>query len=167
MFTRAILTAVVLGVCVVPSHAQTLAEASAAAKKMTHEWPLSSNLGAPPEPELTAAELADLDRSKFDKVYAAGKAVHEASYLSAVGVSPRQFQQLLLAMNTELSIAADKVTTKAEKSLFGKYQMAELSFDLGLTFYGRYNATKGTAAMREATERIDAADKIYLGKPAS
>jgi hypothetical protein len=111
----------------------------------------------------TVATAPTLDRQKFDKVYAAGKAVDGAKYLSAVGVTPRQFQQLLLAFTTEISIVSDKATTEAESSLAGQYQLAQLQFDLLLAESAdprlRYNGT-----MEKATDTLDAANKIYLGK---
>lgn len=118
----------------------------------------------PPPPPLTAAELADLDRAKFAKTYAAGKAVAEAQYLSVVGVSVRQLQDALVTFSTEISIASDHSTTKGEKALVTQYLLAQLSFQSALMSYRRYDASGYTAAMREASTRLDAANKIYLAK---
>ena len=116
-----------------PVVAQTLAEASEAAKKMHHEWPADAGLLAvgPTAPTLTEADWAALDRPTFDKVYAAGKVVDNARFQSAVGVSARQFQLAILALHTELSVVFDKATTKADKALAAQYQQAELQFSLG------------------------------------
>ena len=118
------------------------------------------------EPPLPPAELADLNRAKFDKVYAAGKAVASARYLGAVGVSPRKFQQLNLAFSRELSIVADTAMTKGEKALFGRYQKASLKFELAIAQRtgGGLSGWKARTAMREAVDLLDAANKIYRGK---
>ena len=68
----------------------------AAADEATHPGatatmpPKALTNAAPPggAPSLTPAELEDLNRVKFDKVYTAGRAVASAQYLMAVGVSP-------------------------------------------------------------------------------
>jgi hypothetical protein len=144
-----------------------IAAASAAAANVHHDWPRSTNLGSPAAPPLTAAEMADINRSTFDKVYAAGKAVAEARFLSAVGVSPRQFQQLLLTFNTELSVAWDRVATKADKALAAKYQLAYVKFELGASQLDsslRATWTKGLETMSDAAATLNAANAIYLGK---
>jgi hypothetical protein len=55
---------------------------------------------------LSAADAA-IDTMKFDKTYAAGKAVAEAKFMNAVSVTPRQFEQLQLAFKTEISMSTD------------------------------------------------------------
>lgn len=102
-----------------------------------------------------------IDRKKFDDVYAAGKAVDAAWSAS---VPPRRFQQLLLAFGTEVSIVFDK-TTDAERSLAKQYQMAQLKFELGAAQVdGRTSHYDGIETLKEASELLDAANKMYLGK---
>jgi hypothetical protein len=53
--------ATLLALVAIPVGAQTLAEASAAAKKVAHDWPASTNLGTPaPAPILTNSDLPDV-----------------------------------------------------------------------------------------------------------
>jgi hypothetical protein len=56
--TRVSLAAVFVAFVSLPVSAQTLAEASAAAKKIVHEWPASTNLGTPTAIEPTVAPAA-------------------------------------------------------------------------------------------------------------
>lgn len=76
-----------------PAAAQTLAGAAAKAedkRRATTEKTTKVFTNAdlphepPPAPELTAAEFADIDRSKFDKVYAASVAMVASGYAATL-----------------------------------------------------------------------------------
>jgi hypothetical protein len=129
---------------------------------------LASSLSAQPlaDAALAPAELTDLNRAKFEKVYAAGRAVASAQYLGAVGVSPRKFQQLNLTFSKALSIVADTAMTKGEKALFGQFQIAALRFELAIAQRsgGGLSGWKARKTMREAMGLLDAANKVYRGK---
>lgn len=110
---------------------------------------------------------AEIDKSKFDKLYEAGKAVSSAQYLSAVGVTPRELKRLLLVMDTERKIVLDKATTKSEKALAGRYALAQIEFDLALTYYQQAvpgDNARWSDTFTKATGTLDAANDIYLGK---
>lgn len=164
-----------------PAFAQSLADLAAktAAQRQAVATPsqkVLSDRDLQPD-ALTAAAKADeaaaietpdnpIDRSKFERVYQAGKAVDGAKFLSAVGVAPWQFQQLLLAFETEISVLTDKVSTKAERALAAKYQVAMLKYRLGLSEYQTDGAHHfGTDTMADAGAGLDKANAIYLSKP--
>jgi hypothetical protein len=150
----------------------------------------------PPTPQpvsltRTAPTAAELDRQKFARVYAAGKAVDLARSLGGFdavdahraatgfdvndaravgGITPGQFQQLLFAFDVELSFVQDKVTTPAEWSLMWDYMLASAQFRLGLATYlipGKRAsdwACCGVDRMELASTTLNDANKIYLGK---
>jgi hypothetical protein len=130
---------------------------------------LASSLSAQPLAgaalPVVPAEVVDFNRAKFDKVYAAGRAVASAQYLRAVGVSRRKFQQLNLAFSRELSILVNTPMTTDEKALFGRYQIASLKFELAIAQRtgGGLSGWKARAMMRKAADHLDAANRIYRG----
>ncbi len=142
-----------------PLHAQTAPDAAAptAAKPGTLERVQA----------LTGAD-AVIDHAKFEKVYRAGKAVASARFLSASGVSPRQFERLNLAFQTELDIVADTIRTKskAEQLLFGQFSVAQAQFGLGLVLSESQDKFReGLEAMGKAFATLDIANKIYAATP--
>jgi hypothetical protein len=106
---------------------------------------------------------------KFDRVYAAGKAVDVAAR-SIGGIAPGNFQQLLFALEVELSFVQDQVITGAEVSLLSDYALAAAQFRLGLATYltpgQRYSdwTYNGIDRMEIASNTLNDANKIYLGK---
>lgn len=165
--TRAplVLVPLLVSLASLPVTAQTsLADAAAEAAKVKHEWPLSTNLGTPPPPPLTAAELADLDKTKFDKVYAAGKAMVDAPKYEAGLAAALVTRQANLAFKSEVSMAVDKATTKAEKALAAKYAEAQWRFELDLAPERHLSRDAWKAALDKAYGVLDAADRMYLGK---
>jgi hypothetical protein len=104
-----------------------------------------------------------IDRTKFDSVYRAGKAVSEAVTSE---ISPREFDRLILTFKTESSIATDKGSTKAEHDLAFKYSMAMLTYSLGAAMPERTEADIDAkfAKFKEATDTFNEANEIYLKK---
>lgn len=181
--TRTLLATVLLAALGLPSalQAQSLADAAnaeAARRKVAEpakkvytnaDVPSVDTTATPAAAGDAATPTADdvVDKSKFDKVYATGKVVDEAQLMSAVGVTLQQFQQFVLAFSTEVSVARDKATTKAEKSLADKYAMAYTQYSFGgLQVSSPIPDTqkKGLDAMKKASDLLEAANKIYLGK---
>jgi hypothetical protein len=115
----------------------------------------------------TTPTITELDRQKFDRVYAAGKAVDVAR---GVEGAPGQFQQLLFAFDVEISFVQDKVTTPAEWSLMWNYMLASAQFRLGLATYlipGKRASDWtccGIDRMELASTTLNEANQIYLGK---
>lgn len=142
----------------------SLAAASAQAAKVQHDWPLSPNLGTPPAPPLTGAELAELDRSKFDKVYAAGKAMVESPKYEPGLAAALVTRQAMLAFKTEVAIAADRASSKAEKVLAGKYGEAQWRYELGLVPELHLSLEKWKVAYAKASAALEDANAMYLGK---
>ncbi|MGI8785170.1 MAG: hypothetical protein ACR2L2_16150 [Acidobacteriota bacterium] len=70
------------------------------------------------EREATAAKKAAFDKTKFEGVYRAAKAVEGASNS---GVNCLKFSELLQSLATELSILSDKISTEQEKELAALY----------------------------------------------
>jgi hypothetical protein len=148
-----------------PLHAQSLAEASAAAVKVTHEWPLSMNPGPAPAAPATAAEVSSL-QGTFADVYAAGKVLESASTTGALA----QVRDHLIAFQAALAIVADhKAPSSAETALLAQYQAAAQRFTAGTdnwewairnrmpTLLAGVDFAKGSAA-------LDVANRVYLGK---
>lgn len=106
---------------------------------------------------VTRPAKAGIDRSKFDAVYRAGKAVNAAQF----GDINAQFRTLLLNFETEASIASDKASGLAEGNLASTYHTAQLQFQAGLI---TRDATQRQARWAEASSTLAKADKIYLGK---
>jgi|SRR5215471_11731591 len=119
----------------------------------------------PPAAALSAAELAEIDRTTFDKAYAAGKAVDAAKYEIGQSISRARFADLVLEFKTQLDIVADKVKTRGENELLSKYLMAYLTFDLAQV-ESRTQPLKSVDTMQKAGQLLDAANDIYLAKPA-
>jgi hypothetical protein len=112
-------------------------------------------------PEMTPAEAADINRSLFDRVYAAGVAMTASGY--AAQRTPLALQAML-TFKTEVQIASDKAQTKAEKSLALKYGTAQWMYELTLDPLVVPTASKWKAAFEKATAALDEADAIYLNK---
>jgi hypothetical protein len=140
-------------------HAQSLAAASAEAKKVVHEWPTSMSVAGPAV--VATGPEAVIDRSKFDKVYAAAKALDASDYALSRGLLARQ---AMLAFQTEVSIAHDKATTKAEKALAGDYAEAQWKYELKLDPILNLSSEAWQAARADVRAILDRANSIYLGK---
>jgi hypothetical protein len=116
---------------------------------------------APATPPLSAAEFSDIDRSKFDKVYAAGVAMRSSGY--AAKRTPLALQAML-TFKTETAIAIDKAKTKGEIALAEKYAEAQWRFELELDPVLANTNEKWKAAFDKASALLDEADRIYLKK---
>ena len=139
----------------------------------------------------TTPTVIELDRQKFDRLYAAGKALDLARSVGGVdavdahraatgfdvddartagGTTSSQFRQLLFAFDVELSFVQDRVTTPAEWSLMWAYMLASAEFRLGLATYlipGKRAsdwACCGVDRMELASTTLNEANKIYLGR---
>lgn len=112
--------------------------------------------------------VTGLNRQKFDRVYAAGKAVDVAARVE--GIVPGKFQELLFALDVEISFIQDKVTTAAEWSLMYRYTLASAQFRLGLADYRTPGKREfdwtccGINTMELASATLYYANTIYLGK---
>lgn len=113
-----------------------------------------------------------LDRRKFDKVYAAGKAVDNASlseiasprlWVRSASAANAQFAQLMLTFDLEISIARDKATTDAEKALVGHFQGAHIFFNL-YEVQSHLGHPSAFDVLKQASARLDSANMSYLGK---
>jgi hypothetical protein len=124
----------------------------------------------PPQTPLTRTTptVTELDRRKFDRVYAAGKTVDVAR--GTEGFTAGQFQQFLFVFDVEISSVQDNVTTPAEWSLMWNYMLASVQFRLGLATYlipGKRASDWtccGIDRMELASITLSDANKIYLGK---
>jgi hypothetical protein len=156
---NALATALLVLVSVPVSAQQTLTDASATANRAVHEWPMSANTGTPAPRTLTAAELADLDKSKFAKVYATSVAMQASGYATARTPLARQ---VMLDFKTEAFIAVEKATTKAERALAGKYVEAQWKYELNLD--PGFSHEHWKTAFTDALKTLEAANAIYLAK---
>ncbi len=155
-----------------PLYAQSLAEASAEAKKVTHDWPVSMNAGPPAAPPVTAAELTDLDRSKFAGVHVAAAAATDALTLEGLPGKTEAIRTMR-EFKTEASLTLERAVTKAEKALAQQYYDAQFDFDMSdqmfaiATGHGYVNhetLEKSKDLRTKAWASLKAADRIYLGK---
>jgi hypothetical protein len=96
------------------------------------------------------AKVSDPDRTKFDKVYAAGVAALNSASAPDFGLKLRE-------LATEAAIASGKATTPAEIALAGAFQTAAVGFQLAES---KQDSTEFSKAMAELT----AANKVYLGR---
>jgi len=102
-----------------------------------------------------------IDRQKLSKLYAAGKAVDAAVWAS--NVSARQLSELMLAFETEISIAQDMQTkTFAEMEFVSTYGLAKLQFELGLLERNNKKKNYGLDSLKKASDTLEAANKNYL-----
>jgi hypothetical protein len=148
---------------------QTLAEAEAEAKKRPNSggnWMLPASKPKPKEAltatkALTAAEAADLDRSKFDTVYSTGKAMQ-------VAVLTRDFTEAKNAFDTAVQIARDKASTKAERALIQQYLDVSTKFDIWVLREQTSRLSREyvdtTTPFQEALDMLAAANAVYLRK---
>ena len=146
-----------------PAQAQTLAEASEAAKKIHHDWPLSMNLGPPPAPPLTAADHAAL-RSTFGEIYAAGKNLDAAS---TTGAMP-QVRDRLIAFKAALGTVADQPHPAAATGpLLAQYQDVATQFADGLRTWSisielGMPTIHAVNQFTAASKALAAANQVYL-----
>jgi hypothetical protein len=125
----------------------------------------------PTPPPWTPAEAA-INRSKFEKVHAAGQAVVDALGLEGL-VGQMEQVKTTREFTTEASLASEKATTKAEVDLAFKYGNAAWGFatslssdmlDLRLRLVNSASLALTKKMRDEAWETLRAADKIYLAK---
>jgi len=125
--------------------------------------------GEEPEPPLTAAEAANIDRTKFDAVYSTSKAMEAAQ-------NTPKFTEARVAFNAAVQTARDKAATKAEQWLVKRYLAGVGQLELAST---RRRTWEIEARMNRAsqqslddiagTERkgwdlLKSANDFYLGK---
>ena len=110
---------------------------------------------------VTRTSATAIDRSKFDAVYRAGKAVDGASSPSA-HTSLAAFRGLLLTFETEAGVAVDKAAGPEEVALAKLYREAKTWFDIGLI--SQADDPRRLANWTKASETLAQADKVYLGK---
>lgn len=101
---------------------------------------------------------AAIDKGKFDKVYAAGKAIEQA----AIGdISRREWDGLMRTFKTEASIASDKSTSPEENHLSAEYSIAALQFSAWVVMT---DPAKKAEYWTKATDKLDTANAVYLAK---
>lgn len=105
-----------------------------------------------------------VDRSKFDKVYAAGTAMREGFLQVGASLTVADFGRLLVAFSSERQMASDHVTTKGERILAGNYLLAEIAFNLANSARRYGDADQYQKAKDDAFATLDAANAQYLDK---
>jgi hypothetical protein len=117
-------------------------------------------------PALTPAEAGDLDRSKFDTVYATSKSMEGAALT-------KQFPEAKNAFDAAVAVARDRATTKAEQSLVKQYLLVSSKCEawalqehtqrqLGRAYQNDLENSHET--LTQALALLTAANAIYLGK---
>jgi hypothetical protein len=149
---------------------QSLAEASVEAKAIEQREPQSTDIRLSHSerelPTLTPGEAGDLDRSKFDTVYATSKSMEGAALT-------QQFPEAKNAFDAAVAVARDRATTRAEQSLVKQYLLVSSKCEawvlqqrtqrlLGRTY--RNDLENQSETWTQALALLTAANAIYLGK---
>jgi hypothetical protein len=142
-----------------PDHGPAAAEQAAAGRPQS--------LAAAAElPALTLGEAGDLDRSKFDTVYATSKSMEGAALT-------QQFPEAKNAFDAAVAVARNRATTRAEQSLVKQYLLVSSKCEawvlqqrtqrlLGRTY--RNDLENQSETWTQALALLTAANAIYLGK---
>jgi hypothetical protein len=149
---------------------QSLAAAAVEATAIAHSEHQSTDIKLfQSEKELltpTSVEAGDLDRSKFDTVYATSKSMEGAA-------QTQQFPEAKNAFDAAVAVARDRATTKAEQSLVKQYLLVSSKCEawilqeqtqrlLGRTY--RNDLENSSDTLTQALALLSAANAIYLGK---
>jgi len=110
-------------------------------------------------PASRVEDAGRLDRQKFDKVSAAGKALGDA--VGGTSATLGQIDRLLQAFKAEVTSAKDKATTPAERSLATTYALAQLQFETGLS---QMNVPQRAETWAKARATLDEAEKASSSK---
>jgi hypothetical protein len=110
-------------------------------------------------PASSVEDAGRLDRQKFDKVSAAGKALRDA--VGGTSATLGQIDRLLQAFKAEVTSAKDKATTQAERSLATTYALAQLQFETGLS---QMIVPQRVETWAKARATLDEAEKAYSTK---
>jgi hypothetical protein len=141
-------------------------EATAIEHRKPQSTDIESSRSVDELPTLTPAEARDLNRSKFDTVYATSKSMEVAALT-------KNFPDAKNAFDAAVAVARDRATTKAEQSLVRQYLLVSSKCEawvlqertqrlLGRAY--RNDLEHSTDTLTQALALLTAANAIYLGK---
>jgi hypothetical protein len=129
------------------------------------EIPVVVEFSKPVGKSIPTGAAAVIDRSKFDRVYEAGKLVE----VTSTAGNRFRFQDALVDYRRQISIAQDRAATQAERDLAGEFLLSYFEFNLASTMattvISRSDAQVYGEQLRKAFATLERASSQYLAKP--